>query len=129
MYEGDPQIQARIRQRMREIMTRDMMKHVPNADVVITNPTHYAVALEYQPNRMDAPMVTAKGEDEIAFRIRRVAKQNGVPMVENRPLARALYEVNIGDLIPEEYYKVTAIVFQQVKHINDERRRAQSLMA
>ncbi|QQO11412.1 flagellar biosynthesis protein FlhB [Breznakiella homolactica] len=124
MYEGDPLIKSRLRQRMRELMTRNMVANVPKADVVITNPTHFAVALEWNQGTMPAPMVTAKGADEVAFRIRRIAEESGVPTVENKPLARALFaETEIGDIIPETYYQAIATVLAQVYKINEERRK------
>jgi flagellar biosynthetic protein FlhB len=124
MYEGDPQIKSRLRQRMRELMTRNMAANVPNADVVVTNPTHYAVALEYDRDTMPAPRVTAKGADEMAARIRSIARENGVPLVENKPLARALFaETEPGDTIPIQYWEAMAVVLVQVQRINEERRR------
>jgi len=115
MYEGDPLIKSRLRERMRDLLTRNMMRAVPKADVVITNPTHYSVAIEYDRLVMEAPMVTAKGVDAIALKIREIAKENEVPLVENKPLARTLYqEVEIGDAIPEKYYEVMAIILAQV---------------
>jgi flagellar biosynthetic protein FlhB len=124
MYEGDPQIQGRIRQRMRELMNRNMIANVPKADVIITNPTHFAVALEYNRETMPAPRVTAKGADEMAFRIRRIATESGVPIVENRPLARTLYaETEVGDTVPVAYWQIVATVLSKVMHLNDERRR------
>jgi flagellar biosynthetic protein FlhB len=129
-YDGDPYVRSRLRSRMREIMTRDMLQRVPQADVVITNPTHFAVALEYRLNAMEAPQVTAKGEDEIAFRIRRIAEQHGVPLVENKPLARALYaNTEVGDIIPEAYYQLVADILIKVATINEERRKARGLGA
>jgi flagellar biosynthetic protein FlhB len=125
MYEGDPQIKARLRQRMREVMTRKMIANVPKADVVVTNPTHFAVALEYNNEIMPAPRVIAKGADEMAFRIRRIAADNQVPIVENRPLARALYaETEVGDIVPYAYFEVVAAIFVKVKSLNEERRKA-----
>lgn len=122
MYEGDPLIKSRLRQRMREIMMRNMAANVPKADVVITNPTHFAVALEWNRSSMSAPMVTAKGADEVALRIRRIAEENGVPVVENRPLARALFaETEIGDIIPEQYYQAIAVVLAHVYKLNEAR--------
>ena len=113
--EGDPLIRSRLRERMRELLARNMAANVPKADVVITNPTHFAVALEWEREKMVAPVVTAKGQDEVALRIRRIAEENGVPLVENRPLARALYaEVEIGDAIPEKYYQAIAAVLAHV---------------
>jgi flagellar biosynthetic protein FlhB len=102
-----------------------MAVNVPKADVVITNPTHFAVALEYHQGAMPAPLVTAKGDDVVAFRIRRIAADNGVPIVENKPLARALYaEAEVGETIPEAYWHIVATILTRVMHINEERRRA-----
>jgi flagellar biosynthetic protein FlhB len=115
MQEGDPMVKNRMRERMRELLSRNMAANVPKADVVITNPTHYAIALEWDREKMAAPTVTAKGVDEVAQRIKRIALDNGVPLVENRPLARALYaEVDIGDSIPEKYYQAIAAVLAHV---------------
>ncbi len=86
-----------------------MMQEVPNADVVITNPTHFAIALKYDENKADAPLVVAKGVDFVAQKIKYIAKENEVVMVENRPLARALYDqTEIGQAIPEEFFKAVA---------------------
>ncbi len=124
MHEGDPLIKSRLKQRMRELLSRQMAINVPKADVVITNPTHFAVALEWDRISMPSPMLTAKGMDEIAQRIKTIAKDNGVPIVENKPLARALYaELEIGDTIPEAYYQVIATVLAQVNKINEARGR------
>lgn len=115
MQEGDPLVKSRLRERMRELQSRNMAANVPKADVVITNPTHYALALEWDRERMAAPTVTAKGIDEVALRIKRIAMDSGVPLVENRPLARALYaDVEIGDAIPEKYYQAIAAVLAHV---------------
>jgi flagellar biosynthetic protein FlhB len=127
MYEGDPLIRSRLRQRMRELMTQDMLANVPKADVVITNPTHFAVALVYYQG-LDGPMVLAKGEDVVAFRIRRVAELHGVPMVENKPLARALFaETEVGGIIPEAHHKAVATVLAHVYWLNKERRRTEGV--
>jgi flagellar biosynthetic protein FlhB len=128
MYEGDPQIRSRIRSRFRELLKQNIAEAIPRADVVITNPTHYAVALEYHRETMpDGPMVTAKGADEVAARIRKLAQENGVPMVENKHLARSLYqEVEVGEYIPEAYFTVVATILGRVMHINELRRRAAS---
>jgi flagellar biosynthetic protein FlhB len=128
MYEGDPQIRNRIRSRFRELLKQNIAAAIPRADVVITNPTHYAVALEYHKETMpDGPMVTAKGADEVAARIRKLAQENGVPMVENKHLARTLYqEVEVGDYIPEAYFTVVATILGRVMHINELRRRAKA---
>ncbi len=115
MYEGDPLIKSRLRQRMRELLTRNMMKAVPQADVVITNPTHYSVAVEWNRQLMEAPTVVAKGVDAIALKIREIAEENEVPLVENKPLARTLYqEIEIGESIPEKFYEVMALILAEV---------------
>jgi flagellar biosynthetic protein FlhB len=128
MYEGDPQIRNRIRSRFRDLLKQNIAQAVPRADVVITNPTHYAVALEYHQETMpDGPMVTAKGADEVAARIRRLAQDNGVPMVENKHLARNLYkEVEVGDYVPHAYLTVVATILVKVMNINELRRKAKA---
>lgn len=119
MYEGDPLVKGRLRQRMRELMSRNMAANVPKADVVVTNPTHFAVALEWNRATMAAPTVTAKGQDEVALRIRQIARDAGVPLVENKPLARALYaEADIGDAVPEKYYQAIAVILAHVYKMN-----------
>jgi flagellar biosynthetic protein FlhB len=127
MYEGDPQIRNRIRSRFRDLLKQNIAAAVPRADVVITNPTHYAVALEYQRDTMPGPMVTAKGADEAAARIRKLAKDSDVPLVENKPLAQALYrETEVGEFIPEAYYTAVATIFRKVMDINELRRKTKS---
>ncbi|HUW68854.1 MAG TPA: flagellar biosynthesis protein FlhB [bacterium] len=119
MFEGDPQIKGRLKERMREIMSRNMAINVPKADVIITNPTHFAVAVEFDPATMAVPTVTAKGADEMAFRIRTIAREHGVPIMENRPLARALYaEADVGDAIPEAYYEAISKILAHVARID-----------
>jgi flagellar biosynthetic protein FlhB len=119
MMEGDPLVKSRLRQRMQEILSRNMIANVPNADVVITNPTHYAVALEWKREQMMAPVISAKGMDEVALRIRSIAEENGVPIVENRPLARALHaEAELGDPIPEQFYEAVAAVLAHVSKLD-----------
>jgi len=109
--EGDQEMRRRLRGRYRDMLSRNMLNAVPQADVVITNPTHYSVALEYNMDKMDAPTVVAKGEDELAMRIREVAKENGVPVVPHPPLTRTLYqETEVGDEIPIRYWNVVAMV-------------------
>jgi len=115
--EGDPHIKARIRAQQREAARRRMMSEVPTADVVVTNPTHYAVALKYTEGKMGAPRVVAKGADAVAARIREVAAENRVPLLEAPPLARALFRhTELGDEIPATLYaavaEVLAYVFQ-----------------
>jgi flagellar biosynthetic protein FlhB len=115
--EGDPHVKGKIRQMQRAMARRRMMAEVPSADVVVTNPTHYAVALKYNEGSMGAPKVVAKGSDAVAMRIREVARENGVAIMEAPPLARALhFHAEIGDEIPESLYtavaEVLAYVFQ-----------------
>lgn len=113
--EGDPQVRARLRQIRTERARRRMMAAVPEADVVITNPTHFAVALKYDPQEMSAPRLVAKGADAIAERIREVARDNDVPLVENPPLARALFaSVDLEQEIPAEHYKAVAEIISYV---------------
>ncbi|MCR5640388.1 MAG: flagellar biosynthesis protein FlhB [Lachnospiraceae bacterium] len=109
--EGDPQIKGQQRQRMREASQRRMMASVPQADVVITNPTHLAVAIKYDADEANAPIVVAKGEQYLAQKIKEVAKEHAVAIVENKPLARSLYAtVDIGQEIPPELYQAVAEV-------------------
>lgn len=116
--EGDPQIKGRQRRRMQEASQRRMMQDVPKADVVITNPTHFAVALQYDPNTSGAPILLAKGEDYLALKIKEVARENEVEIVENKPLARMIYHnVEIGSEIPPELYQSVAEVLAMVYHI------------
>lgn len=116
--EGDPQIKGRQRSKMREVSQRRMMQDVPKADVVITNPTHYAVALKYDAQEKAAPYVVAKGEDYLAQRIKEAARENHIEIVENKPLARMLYSnVDVGAEIPPELYQavaeILAVIFQK----------------
>lgn len=115
--EGDPQIKGKIRQRMREASRRRMMQAIPEADVVITNPTHYAVAIKYDAEAYAAPIVVAKGEDFLAQKIKEIAREHHVEIVENKPLARMLYaNVEIGELVPPELYQAVAEVLAMVYH-------------
>jgi flagellar biosynthetic protein FlhB len=119
--EGNPEIRSRIRRRQREIALRSMMADVPKADVVITNPTHYAVALRYKAG-MSAPVVVAKGKGYVALRIREIAKEHDVPFVENKPLAQALFKtVEIGRQIPVELFKAVAEVLAHVYRLKSMR--------
>ena len=119
--EGDPLVKSRIRQIRNERARRRMMDNVPKADVVIVNPTHYAVALKYDMNTMDAPVVTAKGVDNVALRIREVAEEHDVPIVENPPLARALFaSVDLDQSIPEEHFKAVAEVIGYVMQLKNQ---------
>ena len=124
MNEGDPLIKARIRRIRQEKARRRMMAAVPHATVVITNPTHYAVALQYEQGKMAAPVCVAKGVDALALRIRAVAEENKVPVVENPPLARALYAaVEIDEVVPPEQYKAVAQVIGYVLKLTGKRPR------
>lgn len=113
--EGDPQIKGKIRQRMMEASRRRMMQDLPKADVVITNPTHYAVAIRYDTDIADAPFVVAKGVDYLAQKIKEIARENHIEIMENKPLARSLYaNVEIGEQIPQELYVAVAEVLAAV---------------
>lgn len=119
--EGNPEIKGRIRQQQREISQRKMMSEVPNADVVVTNPTHYSVAIKYDTNKSNAPFVVAKGADTIAMHIRKIAKEKDVPIIETPLLTRSIYyTTDINQEIPEQLFvavaQVLAFVFQQEQH-------------
>ena len=123
MYEADPHIQNRIRSRFRDLLRQNIAASVPKADVVITNPTHLAIALQYE-RYMEGPMVIAIGADEMSARIRQIAQEYDVPLVENKPLAWALYrETNVGDVIPDAYWNIVAEILKRVWQMNDEKRR------
>jgi len=126
--EADPQIQNRIRSRFREMLRSNIASEVPKADVVVTNPTHLAVALRYDERYMkDGPVVTAMGADIMAARIREIAKEHEVPIVENKPLAWALYrETDVGDSIPHAYFNTVAVILSKVWRLNEERRKRMS---
>ncbi|QQZ07934.1 flagellar biosynthesis protein FlhB [Heyndrickxia vini] len=118
--EGDPLIKSKIKQRQREMAMRRMMQEVPKADVIITNPTHFAICLKYDEDKQDAPYVIAKGVDFVAEKIKKIGKEHEIIMVENRPLARALYDqTEIGDAIPEEFFKVVAEILAYVYRIKN----------
>jgi len=118
--EGDPQIKSRIRAKQREIARRRMMESVPKADVVVTNPTHFAVALKYDADKMGAPTVVAKGADILAQAIREVAGEHKVPILEAPPLARALYwHAEIGQQIPAALYTAVAEVMAYIYQLNN----------
>ncbi|MBQ4114526.1 flagellar biosynthesis protein FlhB [bacterium] len=113
--EGDPKIKAKIKSIQMQMARQRMMSAVPQADVVVTNPTHYAVAIQYDKNKAPAPMVVAKGVDYLAFQIREIAKSNNVPIVENRPVARALYNsVPVDGIIPSDLYVAVAEILAYV---------------
>ena len=113
--EGDPLVKARLQEMSRRIVNRSMLKAVPDADVIITNPTHFAIALKYQEGAMQAPTVIAKGTDNVALKIKSIAIENGVEIVENKPLARELYyNVEVGDYIPERMFYVISRILAAV---------------
>jgi len=121
--DGDPKIKARLKQIRMERARQRMMAAVPEATVVITNPTHFAVAMKYEAAGLGAPSLVAKGSDDVAFRIREMAEENGVPIVENPPLARALFAtVEIGEEIPIEHYKAVAEVIGYVMNLKGPQR-------
>jgi flagellar biosynthesis protein FlhB len=120
--EGSPQTRARIRRIQREMSQRRMMREIPKADVVVTNPTHIAVALKYNKSEMDAPMVVAKGERLIAEKIKEIAEHNQVPIIENKPLARALFKIcDIGSYVPSHLYRAVAEVLAYVYRMKGEK--------
>ncbi len=113
--EGDPHIKSKIRSIQQQMARRRMMAAVPSADVVITNPTHYAIAIKYEAGQMDAPVVLAKGQDLIAEKIREIAREHDVPLVENPPVARLLHSrVDIGQSIPEDLFRAVAEILAYV---------------
>ncbi len=119
--EGDPLVKSKLQEMARNIVSRTMLKSVPEADVIITNPTHFAVALKYN-NGDYAPTVTSKGADNIALKIKEIAKENDVEIVENKPLARELYyNVDIGEYIPEKLFYVVSKILGEVYRIRDEK--------
>lgn len=118
--EGDPQIKSKIKERQRKIAMSRMMQEVPKADVIITNPTHIAVAIKYDKDLYNAPYIVAKGADLIAENIKKVAREHSVPIVENKFLARTLYNtLDIGDLIPEDLYEAVAEILAYVYSLKD----------
>ncbi len=121
--EGDPTIKAQQRKKMMEVMMRRMMQDVPKADVVITNPTHIAVAIRYNAMEAPAPVVLAMGADHVAEKIKEIAREHGIPLRENVPLARALYKsVEVGDMIPEDLYKAVASILASLHKFKGNRK-------
>ena len=114
--EGDPEVKSKLQQMQRQLLSQNVRKAVAESDVVIANPTHFAVALKYDTSVADSPMVNAKGEDNQALLIRRIAEENHVPVVENRPVARELYtNVEVGDIIPDIYFTVLAEIYSHLE--------------
>ncbi|HIP39819.1 MAG TPA: flagellar biosynthesis protein FlhB [Desulfocapsa sulfexigens] len=112
--EGDPYIKSQIRRIQQEMAKNRMMSEVPEADVIITNPTHLSVAIKYDTASMDAPVVVAKGADHVAMRIRELARENDIPIIENPPVARLLHKIDLGAVIPEELFKAVAEILAHV---------------
>jgi flagellar biosynthetic protein FlhB len=122
--EGDPQVKGKIKSMQFAAARKRMMKDVPKADVVITNPTHVAIAIQYKPGQDTAPKVLAKGLDDVAQKIKQIARDNGIPLHEDVPLARALYKVcDIGDEIPENLFKAVAQILAYVFRIKNEKKK------
>lgn len=120
--DGNPEVKGEIKRRQRKMAQQRMMSEVPKASVVITNPTHFAVAVRYDRDAMEVPLVVAKGTDLVAKRIREVAQESGVPMIENKPIAQALYkQVEVGDEIPPELYAAVAEILVAVQRANRKR--------
>jgi flagellar biosynthetic protein FlhB len=115
--EGDPAVKSRIRMIQREMSKKRMMQQVPQATVIITNPTHLAVALKYQDKVMHAPQIIAKGADHIAEKIREIAREHNIPIVEDKPLARILFKLDIKDFVPSDLYKAVAKILAHVYKI------------
>jgi len=113
--EGDPQMKGRIRRLRRDLLRRQMMRDVPKATVVIMNPTHFAIAIRYELQDMASPVLVAKGKNWLALRIREIAREHEIPIVENPPLARALYQAcDVGQAIPPDFYKAVAEVLAYI---------------
>lgn len=112
--EGDPHLKAQIRSIQQEMARKRMMADVPQADVIITNPTHISVAIRYDSSEMDSPVIIAKGADFIAMKIREIARQHEIPLVENPPVARLLHKLDIGESVPEDLFKVIAEILAHV---------------
>ena len=116
--EGSPELKGFRKRRAREISLNQVIREVPKADVIVTNPTHFAVALRYQQGKDVAPRVVSKGVESMALNIRRIARQNGVPIVENRRLARTLHrKVRVGHLVPPDFFEAVAEVLAHVYRI------------
>jgi len=113
--EGDPEVKARLQQMQRDLLQQNLPKAVSESDVVVANPTHYAVALKYSPGEDVAPVVNAKGQDEMAFRIRHLAEENNIPIIENKPVARDLYtNTEVGGIIPDIYIRTIVEIYSQL---------------
>ncbi len=119
--EGDPHIKAQIRSIQQEMARKRMMAEVPKADVVVTNPTHISVAIRYDADEMDAPVVIGKGSDLIALKIREIAREHDIPIIENPPVARLLHKLELGEHIPEDLFKAVAEILAHVYSLKDKK--------
>lgn len=119
--EGDPRVKARIKSLQREMARKRIMQEVPKADVVITNPTHFAVALKYDSSKMGAPTIVAKGANIVAEKIKEIAVKSGVTVFEDKPLARTLFKLNIGQEIPETLYRAVATILANVYKLKNKK--------
>ena len=127
-YEGNPELKGKRRRVAMEMANQRMMQAVPDADVIVNNPTHISVALRYKQGVDAAPVVLAKGADFMAMRIRRAARANNIPMVENKPLARSLYKtVKVGKPVPSKFYRAVAEVLAYVYRVRKSRSGTQSV--
>jgi flagellar biosynthetic protein FlhB len=118
--EGNPQLKGRVRQVQREMARQRMMSEIPKADVIVTNPVHLAVALKYEPKDMPAPLVVAKGQRLIAEKIKEIARDHGVPVVENKPLAQSLFKlVDVGQFVPSTLYRAVAEVLAYIYRMKE----------
>ena len=124
--EGNPEVRAKIRAIQREMSSQRMMADIPTADAIITNPTHISIAIKYDPETMISPEIIGKGSDHLALRIRTIAKEHNVPLVENVPLARTLYKtVKVGDGVPRNAYKAVAEVLAFVYRLKKKEKALQ----
>ena len=123
--EGDPYIKGQIRRIQQEMARKRMMADVPDADVIITNPTHLSIAIKYDTASMDAPVVLAKGADHVAMKIREIARENEIPLIENPPVARLLHKIDLGAAIPEEMFKAVAEILAHVYSLKNKKKRQQ----
>jgi len=123
--EGDPYIKGQIRRIQQEMARKRMMAEIPDADVVITNPTHLSIVIKYETATMDAPVIVAKGADHVAMKIREIARKNEIPLIENPPVARLLHKVDLGAAIPEEMFKAVAEILAHVYSLKNNTKKQQ----
>ena len=120
--EGDPEVKSKLQQMQRQLLSQNLRKAVSESDVVVTNPTHFAVALKYDTTVAESPILNAKGEDNMAQTIKRLARENDIPIVENRPVARELYtNVEVGDIIPDKYFNILAVIYSHLEKFKNKK--------